>query len=444
MSDVKEVLEKGLDKIEATTKQLLEDNKKAQDAQFEAIKTAMGEQGEHIQQTDKWIKDVEARSDSARHGGLTPGDNLKNAIPERDRHHIERAERTGVQDPVHKTALALWWKYQYKAVRAMREQSELTPQEWFKLGEDLERGWGFDPKLKGALGEVAGGGANIIATPVEATLMRLIRDNAVLRPLVTKMTMTSLTHQIPTENGNITAYIVPETTVITDSAVTTGFSQISITARKFAGLATLSNELLEDAILGLQEYLFTAIGEHIGILEDSNALEATGTNFTGVVAAASTNSFSGVGNTAGGDDPTYQDIVRCVYEAAQASSRVNAWFMMHPRAFRSVVGLVDTDGTPIYQFGNVPNAPAERILGYPVALTTALSILRTEQTTSTTAIYYGPPTKIIFGDKAGMSFDIDPFGLFTTAQTRVRVIKRTGIVVPVGSYFTVLHGIKAW
>ena len=57
-------------------------------------------------------------------------------------------------------------------------------------------------------------------------------------------------------------------------------------------------------------------------------------------------------------------------------------------------------------------------------------------------MFFGPPSKIIFGDIGYMSFDINPFGLFTTSQTRVRVVKRTGIVVPVGEYFSVLEGLK--
>src|SRR5262249_54278764 len=144
--------------------------------------------------------------------------------------------------------------------------------------------------LKGAQGEVAGGGANIIALPVEAEFRRLIRDNTIVRPFATVIPMTALTHQLPIENANVTCYIVPEATVITDSFATTGFAQIALPARVFAGLATIANQLIQDNIIGLNDYVFTALGEGIGILEDQAALDGSTGNFTGIATAASVNS----------------------------------------------------------------------------------------------------------------------------------------------------------
>jgi len=37
---------------------------------------------------------------------------------------------------------------------------------------------------------------------------------------------------------------------------------------------------------------------------------------------------------------------------------------------------------------------------------------------------------------------MDPCGLFDKDQTRLRVIKRTGIVTRVGAYFAYLKGVK--
>lgn len=432
--DAKEAIEKGFADLEVQRKKDREERETAEKKTGEELAALHAKQ----KSTDEWVSKVEAQVNTARTHG--PGDGLLAAIPDQLRKHIEYAERAGVAEPVKKVALGAWWQAAIMSKAAvMRGESA---ERWIKQREAIEKGWGYDPALaisaRGAQGEVIGGGANIIATPVEAELYRLIRDNTVIRPLATRIVMTSLTHQLPTENANITAYLVAEAATITDSVATTGFSQIALTAKKFAGLATVSNELLEDNIIGLQEYVFTAIAESIGIIEDQGA--ADGTNFTGIGVATSVNSFSATGNTSGGDVPTYPNMVKLIFLAIQKTSRQNAYFIMHPTAFRAVAGITDTNGQPVLQFNNVPNAIQERVLGYPVAISSALTLANAIKTSST-SIYFGPPTKIIFGDLTGMEFMLDPYGRMTTYETRIRVVKRTGIVVPVGTYFSIMRGV---
>ena len=426
-----EQIDKGFEGIRA----VLAAQKAAQEADIKALKDAAATQGQKLESTTEWITRVEAQVNTARSHG--PGDTLKNAIPDRFRKHIDIAERMGFKDPADRVAKGLWWHLQYMAVKAQTGMTPKPASEYRKESDAIEKGWGFDPVLKDAIGEVAGGGANVIATPVEADLNRLIRDNTVVRPLATHIVMTSLTHQLPLENANVTAYIVAEGVTITDSIASTAFSQIALTAKQFAGLATLENALLEDNIIGIYDYLFTSIAEHIGILEDQGALD--GTNFTGIRTAASVNSLVTAGVTSGGN-LAYPDLVGVVYKALQRTTRKGGYFFMHPTALKNVVGLVDTNGLPIFQYGNVPNAVPPRILGYPVEDTSAISLAQTTKTTSTN-IYFGPPSKIVFGDRVGMDFMIDPYSLMNAIRTRIRVTKRTAITVPVGTYFTILKGV---
>jgi HK97 family phage major capsid protein len=313
--------------------------------------------------------------------------------------------------------------------------------DYMKMADDLERGWGFDPVLKDILNEGAGGGgSNIIATPVEAELWRLIRDNTIVRPLATKIVMAGPSMVIPTENANVTAYLVAEGITITDSIASTAFAPQTLVAKKFAGLATVSNELFQDNIIGLQQYLFTAIAEGIGILEDRGALD--GTNFTGIRVATGVNSITcALTGSSGGQVPTYRDMLGVIYGALQSASRDSGRFFMFPGTFKNVAGMVDTSGMPVFSFSNVPNAIPSFFGGYPVSLVSSLSTSYTFQTTSSN-IYFGPPSKIVYGDISGMSFDLDPYSLMDKVQTRVRVLKRTGILVPVGGYFTVLNGVQ--
>lgn len=416
-----------------------------QEKEFERIRKSVSEEvAVKLEPTEKWLSRVEAQVNTARTHG--PGrDGLLAAIPQEYRRHIDIAERQGYKDPTDVTAKSLWWHFQYMAAMSNRQRMAHSAGDYIKMSDDLERGWGFDPVLKAALGEVVGSGASIIATPVEAELMRLIADNTVVRPLATKIVMTALTHQIPVENSNVTAYIVPETTVISDAMPVTTFAQRALTAKVFAGLATVSNQLLQDNIIGLQQYLFAAIAERIGILEDQGALDG-GTpavqNFSGIAVAPGVNSMAVNGTgVSGGSAPTYNELLQAVYTGAQAATRQGAGFFMLPAAFKNIAGLVDTTGQPIFSFGVVPNNIPVMLGGYPVYLVSSLSSAWSAATTSTN-IYYGPPSKILFGDISGMQFDIDPYSLMDKVQTRVRVLKRTGITVPVGAFFTIMKQVK--
>ena len=95
----------------------------------------------------------------------------------------------------------------------------------------------------------------------------------------------------------------------------------------------------------------------------------------------------------------------------------------------------------MFMFSNAPGSIPYMVGGYPVSLVSSLSRTLAYKTSSTN-IYFGPPSKIIFGDIAGMQFDIDPFSFFNQVMTNIRVIKRTGIAVSVPSAFTILHGVK--
>jgi HK97 family phage major capsid protein len=447
VDSVAEQIDKGFKGLEARQ----EEDKKAIDAEFALLKTRMGGMegiGSELKQTKEWLTDVEAKVNTARTHGPGSRDGLVDAIPAEYRKHVEIAERSGYKDPVNQASRGLWWHFQFKATEALRGQTGKSPQEWIKMAEDIERAWGYDPAQKyaiqkAALGDAAAGGGSIIATPVEAEILRLISDNTIIRPLATKIVMTSVSHQIPVENSNVIAYImVTDGTTITDSIPATNFASKPLAAKGFVGLATVSNQLIQDNIVGLNDYILTAVSERIGILEDIHALEGgfpTTQNFSGVHAAAGVNTFAlGPTTGTGGGYPTYAELIQLVYTGQQTATRRGAGFFMLPQVFKGVVGSVDTTGQPIFSFANVPGAIPSFIGGYPVYLVSSLSTQWTQgsQGSSSSCIYYGPPSKIIFGDLTGMSFDLDPYGLFDKVQTRMRVYKRTAIQVPVGGYFT--------
>lgn len=450
--EVKEVIDKGFADLEVQRKKDREEIEqkhavelKKRDDEIAAVKKEFADK--QVAE-DKWKAEIQAQVNTVKPNDR--GLEMKNAIPENLRKHISFAEAEGrkPEKAVEVVAYGAW--FQGAIMTMLDAMKGKSIERWVKQREAIEKGWNYDARAyeavcKAAIGEVAGGGANIIALPVEAELRRLIRDNTLIRPLATVINMTSLAHQLPVENANLTGFVIAEAGLVSDAYGnnTTGFAQVALTARKFGALVSVQNELLADNIIGLQDYLFTAMAEAVGILEDRAAIEgsAGGVNFTGIDVVTGVNSFTVAGTTSGGDVPTYPDLVKAVYLATQRATRMGAYFIMAPNVFRQVVGITDTNGQPVFQYANVPNAIPERILGYPVVIDSALSKTNAIKSGSL-SLYFGPLGKIVFGDLAGMEFALDPYGLFTTYGTRLRLIKRTAITIPVGTFFSIARGVS--
>jgi len=420
----------------------LDESKRMIDRGFRELKAGEDEQ-------NRWISALEAKINTARSHG--PGDNFVAAVPDEYRKYIDVAERHGFADPARTVWMGLWWKAIIMGAKAPIQGQNAAP--YLMLRDNLEKAAGYDRRaesfrMKDILNEGAGGGgSNVIATPVEAELWRLIRDNTIVRPFATKIIMEGPSMVIPTENANVTAYLVAEGITITDSIASTAFAPQTLVAKKFAGLATVSNELLQDNIIGLQAYLFNSIAEGIGIIEDRGALD--GTNFTGVRVATGVNSFTvlsgattSITGTSFGLVPTYTELVQCVFTALQAASRDTGRFFMQAGVFKNLVGMIDTTGQPVFMFANAAGSFPMFMGGYPVSIVSSLSTSQTTGYTSSSNIYFGPPSRLLYGDISGMSFDIDPYSLLSTVQTRVRVLKRTGILCPVGGYWTFAKGAR--
>ena len=157
------------------------------------------------------------------------------------------------------------------------------------------------------------------------------------------------------EGTNITAYIVPESAVITESTTATAsqFIQTALVAKKFAGFASVTNELLQDNIIGLQDLIARSVARDISL--------TTGTWFT--TGAGSTVPYGFVtratvaGTALGTADNTAKDsffgpsdLVTAYYSLA-APYRANATFMVSTTALAKVRKFRDADNNFMFQVG---------------------------------------------------------------------------------------------
>jgi HK97 family phage major capsid protein len=413
-----------------------------------------------FKETHGYISELEAKINTARFGRLSPGDNALSGLPadEPVRKQCEVARQMGYADPVKTVGLGYWWQCQLLAKLAARNPTSTPPSEYLQRADKWEESMGFDPRekfrldaiSKGAVGEGAGGGASIIALPVEVELRRLIRDANVFNRLATHIIMTSVTHQLPVENSAVTAYLVPEATVITDSMPTTSYAAVALTAKKYGGLATISNEVVQDNIIGIYDVVFRQIAESMGQLEDQSIFNSANgvTGLSSVTGRFTTNvsGFAAAGNNQG-SVPIWFDMVTAMFKGLQRSSRANGRWFMHPGVYKNILANVDTAGQPIIAFSNNAMTPTDgrvpfSITGFPVELSSVISTQDSVYTTSS-SIYFLDPSRVVYGDLLSMRFDLDQFGLFSSDQSRIRVLQRLGIAVPVGTYVSHLQGAKA-
>jgi len=399
-----------------------------------SLKTSIGE-------TDEWCREIEAlasKRGETGYDGVTP---LLAAISTQDRRECQIAEIMGVasKDVIPVAARALWLQKTIQKEGLRDRPAHLG--RLLKEIETLEKGFGVGLITQAALSESGGGtGPELILTPVEAEVLRLIKDNSYIRQVCRTMPMISKSHNIPSLDTDVTAAFIAEAGAITDSMAATNWSSMTLTAKKLAGIATISAELLQDSAIALSEFLFTAIAEQIGRLEDTEALEGAGTNWTGVNAATGVNSIA-AGAT--GDALTYKGkIVNAIFAAADVDSRQNAAWFMSPKGAVQAFGLTDTNGQPIFHLPNalamteIPQGARGMLMGYPAFVHSGINQARTKSTgTALTNFYFGNWKKLILGDRLGLTFATDPYGLFTTDSVRVRVVKRTGCVVGVPKAF---------
>lgn len=404
---------------------------------FEDIRTS-------LEETDKWCTEIEAKAAARAQRGYDGRNSLLESIQVHDRKHVQLAEAFGYEDPIKHAAVALW--LHKNIMQNAMDVPARHRQQMLNEARLLERGFGEELVSHAAQGETTTAtGVELILTPVEAEILRLIKDNSYIRQVARVMPMVSKTHQIPSLDTDVIAYFAAEAGTITDSMSATNWSQKALTAKKLAGLATISNELLQDNIVGLPEFLFGAVAEQIGKLEDTEAIEGTGTNWTGVNAATGVKTIAATTN---GDKVTLTKLIGAIFTAAEVDSRQNAAYFMAPAAAIQVYGLTDTNGQPIFTLpigstqAQLPQGARGALFNYPVFVHSGIKADRTKGTgTSLTNIYFGNWKKLIIGDLLGLSFFTDPYSLSSTDSVKVRVTKRTGCVVGVPAAFTVVKDI---
>jgi len=271
---------------------------------------------------------------------------------------------------------------------------------------------------KAALQEGTGSeGGYLVPEAYAQEILAFAREQSFALQFCRIVPMSEMTRKFPKEATKPQAYWVDEEASITESEGT--FGQVTLTAKKLAALAVISNELLQDTAFDLVGFLTEQFAEAIGAKLDYTVLNGDGSPAYGILSGQVSNSVQlGSGKTNFSDITA--DALSEMISKIPANRRTGARFFFHRTIMHYIRTLKDSNNNYIY--AKPGNGVPPTIWEYPYT--------ESEQAPSSSAantpfVAFGDLRYYLIGRRQGqMEVDIDPYGKFDTDQTRFRVKDR--------------------
>lgn len=283
-------------------------------------------------------------------------------------------------------------------------------------------------------------GGYLVPAPLSNKIYEVVKAQGVARREMTVVGMNSLTLDLSTLATKPTVYWVSESSQITGSDI--AFGRKTLSAEKLAGITAMSNELIDDANIGIVDYVVEKFSEAF-IEEEDKAFfnTCTATNVTGILQDSGTNVITmGSGNTSFADI-SYDDIVDVIYSLG-AKQRKNAKFAFSKDILAHIMKLTDSQNNPIWS-RPIEGQPA-RILGYPIVENDQMPTT-SDDAVSTEFLAFGNFKKYLIGDRKQVTASIlkeatvGSTNLAEKDASGVRIVERISGIAPNPTEFTTLQ-----
>ena len=226
------------------------------------------------------------------------------------------AEKTGRASSEYKAA---FWK-------VMKNKNNFDVQNALQVGTDSEGGY-------------------LVPDEFERTLVEALQEENIFRQLATIITTSSGDRKIPVVATKGTASWVDEEGVIPEAD--DAFGQVSIGAYKLATMIKVSEELLNDSVFNLEQYIAKEFGRRIGSKEEEAFFIGDGTGKpTGIFNATG---GAGVGITAASATALTIDEIMDLFYSLKAPYRKNAAFVTNDATVKVIRKLKDGNGQYLWQ-----------------------------------------------------------------------------------------------
>ena len=278
---------------------------------------------------------------------------------------------------------------------------------------------------------------NILVPSVLASeILRIPADPSALMGRVRTVPMTVRKITFPTTLATPTfTWVTNEVTAKTESAAT--MASVDLECETAAAWVAMTEEFQEDSIIDFSQYLVELFNEAWQLEFDTQCLTASAAPFTGVLAAAGTNTVTmGAGKT-GFANLTLDHMIDLRAGLTSQAKRNGAVYMMHMTVKDVISKIRDDNGNYIYA---QPGAGQPgTIWGEPVIMSPAMPDI-TASAANTAFVAYGNPKYIMHGNRVGIEFRIfdQTSDAMVYDRNFLRVRLRQAFLVAQASGFAVL------
>lgn len=215
---------------------------------------------------------------------------------------------------------------------------------------------GYDVQNALSIGTDSEGGY-LVPDEFERTIIQALNDENIVRKLANVIQTSSGERKIPVTASHGTASWVDEGKAITESD--DSFGIINLGAHKLATMIKVSEELLNDSVFNLENYIAREFARRIGRAEEEAFLVGNGTGKpTGIFNSAE------VGVTTAGTTITADELLD-LYHSLREPYRKNAVFIANDSSIKAIRKLKDANGQYLWQPSIALGQP-DTILGRPI------------------------------------------------------------------------------
>ena len=238
-------------------------------------------------------------------------------------------------------------------------------------------------------------GGYLVPDEYERTLIEALEDENIFRGLAKVIHTSSGDRKIPMVIEKGQAYWLDEEEAFTESDDT--FGQISIGAYKLGTMIKVSDELLQDSVFNIEQYISKEFGRRMGAAEEAAFFSGDGSGKPlGILA---TTGGAEIGVTAASETAIKADELFDLYHSLRAPYRKNAVWTVNDTTIAAIRKLKDGNGQYLWQPGLTNGAP-DMILGRPVKTSTFMPVAEAGAKT----IVFGDFSYYWIADRQGRSF----------------------------------------
>ena len=267
-------------------------------------------------------------------------------------------------------------EYKQSFWNAMRNKSSFEIQNALQVGTDGEGGY-------------------LVPDEFEATLVQALEEENIFRQLAKVITTSSGDRKIPVVATKGTASWVDEEGQIPESD--DSFGQVAIGAYKLGTMIKVSEELLNDSVFNLEQYIAREFARRIGSKEEEAFFIGDGTGKpTGIFNATG---GANLGLTAASSTAITVDELLDLFYALKSPYRKNATFVMNDTTVKAIRKLKDNNGQYLWQPSITAGTP-DTILNRPIKTSAYVPTLAA----GAKAIAFGDFSYYWVADRQGRAF----------------------------------------